>query len=67
MLVEEEVKRYERQIRIFGEKGQEKLKKLNPNVEVEVISKRINTGNVDELVSGFDMIVDAMDNLRGTC
>jgi len=127
MLVEEEVKRYERQIRIFGEKGQgklkkakvfiagagglgspisiyltvagigkirmvdhdivelsnlnrqvlhwdndigkkkiesaqEKLKKLNPNVEVEVISKRINTGNVDELVSGFDMIVDAMDN-----
>lgn len=67
MLVEEEVKRYERQIRIFGEKGQEKLKKLNPNVEVEIISKRINTGNVDELVSGFDMIVDAMDNLRGTC
>ena len=29
---------------------------------MEVISKRINTGNVDELVGGFDMIVDAMDN-----
>ena len=62
MLTEEEIKRYERRVRIFGEKGQEKLKRLNQNVEVEIISKTINTGNVDELVGDFDIIVDAMDN-----
>jgi adenylyltransferase/sulfurtransferase len=127
MLVEGEIKRYERQIRIFGEEGQKKLKKakvfvagagglgspiliyltvagigkikivdhdvvelsnlnrqvlhwyndvgrekvvstqkklkkLNPNIEVEVISKTIDEGNIDELVGDFDMIVDAMDN-----
>ena len=39
-----------------------KLKRMNPNVEVEVISETINKGNIDELVGDFDMIVDAMDN-----
>lgn len=127
MLTKDELKRYERQISIFGEDGQEKLKKakvfiagagglgssistyltvagigklrmvdndivalenlnrqilhwdndigkkklesaaaklkrMNPNVEVEVISETINKGNIDELVGDFDMIVDAMDN-----
>ncbi len=127
MLTKDELKRYERQISIFGEDGQEKLKKakvfiagagglgssistyltvagvgklrmvdndivalenlnrqilhwdndigkkklesaaaklkrMNSNVEVEVISETINKGNIDELVGDFDMIVDAMDN-----
>lgn len=127
MLTKDELKRYERQISIFGEEGQRKLKKakvfiagagglgssistyltvagvgklrmvdndivalenlnrqilhwdndigkkklesaaaklkrMNPNVEVEVISETINKGNIDELVGDFDMIVDAMDN-----
>ena len=44
------------------ESAEEKLKKMNSNVEVEVISETINKGNVDELVGDFDMIVDAMDN-----
>ena len=44
------------------EKKDKKLKKLNPNVEVGVISKTIDEGNIDELVGDFDMIVDAMDN-----
>ena len=127
MLTKDELKRYERQISIFGEEGQKKLKKaklfiagagglgcsisayltvagvgrlrvvdndvvalenlnrqilhwdndigkeklesaaaklrrMNPNVEVEVISETITKGNIDDLVGDFDMIVDAMDN-----
>jgi len=127
MLTKDEVKRYERQISIFGEEGQGKLKKakvfiagagglgcsisayltvagvgrlrvvdndvvalenlnrqilhwdsdigkkklesaaaklkrMNSNVEVEVISETITEGNIDDLVGDFDMIVDAMDN-----
>jgi adenylyltransferase/sulfurtransferase len=45
-----------------AESAAEKLKKMNPNTEVEVISKTIDTDNVDDLVSDFNMIVDAMDN-----
>lgn len=44
------------------ESAEEKLKKMNFNVEVEVIFETINIGNIDELVGDFDMIVDAMDN-----
>lgn len=39
-----------------------KLKRMNSNVEVEVISETITKGNIDDLVGDFDMIVDAMDN-----
>jgi len=45
------------------ESAQEKLKKLNPNVTVETLSVTISEENVSELARGFDMIVDAMDNL----
>jgi molybdopterin/thiamine biosynthesis adenylyltransferase len=41
----------------------EKLKKLNPEVEIEAIDETITEANVSRLVSGFDLIVDAMDNL----
>ena len=44
------------------ESAKEKLRKMNPNVEVEVISETINEATVDALVGDFDMIVDAMDN-----
>jgi molybdopterin/thiamine biosynthesis adenylyltransferase len=43
--------------------AQEKLNKLNPNVSVENLSVTISEKNASELVSGFDLIVDAMDNL----
>ena len=39
-----------------------KLRRMNSNVEVEVISETITEGNIDDLVGDFDMIVDAMDN-----
>lgn len=62
ILVEDETSRYERQIRIFGAEGQEKFRRMNPNVELEVISKAIDKDSVDKLASDFDMIVDVMDN-----
>ena len=41
----------------------EKLKKLNPEVEVEAIEETITEDNVSQLMAGFDVVVDAMDNL----
>lgn len=41
----------------------EKLSQLNSSVNVEAIEETINEDNVSELVDGFDVIVDAMDNL----
>jgi adenylyltransferase/sulfurtransferase len=41
----------------------EKLKKLNPEVEIEAIEETITEANVSQLMAGFDLIVDAMDNL----
>ncbi len=41
----------------------EKLRMLNPEIEVEAIHETITEANVSRLVSGFDLIVDAMDNL----
>jgi len=41
----------------------EKLKKLNPEVEVEAIEETITEANVSQLMAGFDVVVDAMDNL----
>ncbi len=40
-----------------------KLKKLNPRVRVEAIEEMITEANISQLVAGFDLIVDAMDNL----
>ena len=45
------------------ESTQEKLNKLNPNVTVETLSTTISEENASELVAGFHLIVDAMDNL----
>ena len=41
----------------------EKLNKLNPEVKIEAIEERITEANISQLVAGFDLIVDAMDNL----
>jgi len=44
--------------------AREKLAKINPDVEIEAISEKIDEDNVSELVVGSDLIVDAMDNFR---
>ena len=43
--------------------AREKLNKLNPSIRVEGICETIGEDNVSNLVDGFDLIVDAMDNL----
>lgn len=40
----------------------DKLSGLNPLVDVEMVQRRIDEGNVGELVAGCDVVVDAMDN-----
>jgi adenylyltransferase/sulfurtransferase len=42
----------------------EKLKKLNQEVTIEAVAEMITEVNVSQLVAGFDLIVDAMDNLE---
>ena len=41
----------------------EKLRRLNQGVEIEAVEETITEANVFQLVAGFDLIVDAMDNL----
>ena len=40
-----------------------KLKRLNPNANIEAVAETITEANVSQLAAGFDLIVDAMDNL----
>jgi molybdopterin/thiamine biosynthesis adenylyltransferase len=41
----------------------EKLRLLNPEVEIEPLHDRIREDNLDTLISDFDLILDAVDNL----
>jgi molybdopterin/thiamine biosynthesis adenylyltransferase len=41
-----------------------KLKVLNPLVRVEAVRETITENNISYLLDGFDLIVDAMDNLE---
>ena len=43
--------------------AREKLTQLNKNVMIETIDTTIDETNVSKLVAGFDVIVDAMDNM----
>jgi molybdopterin-synthase adenylyltransferase len=45
------------------ESAAEKLQALNPNIKVEPVNADINETNVEDLVRGFNVIIDAMDNL----
>ena len=40
-----------------------KLKRLNPGVKGEATEEMITEANISQLVGGFDLIVDAMDDL----
>jgi adenylyltransferase/sulfurtransferase len=41
----------------------EKLEQLNQGVAIEAVAEKITEANISQLVAGFDLIVDAMDNL----
>jgi molybdopterin/thiamine biosynthesis adenylyltransferase/rhodanese-related sulfurtransferase len=38
------------------------IKELNPDVEVKSWQERLTEDNVDDIISGFDVIIDATDN-----
>jgi molybdopterin/thiamine biosynthesis adenylyltransferase len=44
------------------ESVEEKLKAMNPQIEIEKIPRLIDETDVDDIVRGIDLIVDAMDN-----
>ena len=65
MLTPRERERYDRQIMMgeIGQEGQENIGALNSAVEIEAITETIGEGNASQLLDGYDVIVDAMDNL----
>lgn len=42
----------------------EKLRALNPNVRILAFQERLHPGNAEELISMFDVVVDACDNFE---
>ncbi len=50
--------------RFKAEVAKERLKKLNPDVEVVSFTEKITEENVDKLLEGVDGIVDALDNMK---
>lgn len=44
------------------ESAMEKLKQLNPEVEIDIACARLTEENVDELLGDADVLVDALDN-----
>jgi len=49
--------------RIKVDSAAEKLNRLNQEIKIEAIKEMITEANVSQLVAGFDLIIDAMDNL----
>jgi len=45
-----------------SEAGAERLRALNPHVEVAAIPERVSTGNAQALVGAHDVVVDGSDN-----
>jgi len=41
-----------------------KLKNLNSSVKLEAIKTKITEDNVNELIKGFDIVIDGMDNFK---
>jgi len=59
--------------RYKADSANEKLKRVNSDVKLEAIKARIETQNVRELIQGFNIVLDGMDNfetrfiLNGAC
>lgn len=47
-----------------AECAKQHLKAVNSGVEIEAVDEFINSRNVDRLVQGMDVVVDALDNIR---
>ncbi|MEM1540640.1 MAG: HesA/MoeB/ThiF family protein [Candidatus Bathyarchaeia archaeon] len=46
------------------EAAAQRIKHLNPDVEVEPIPENIRADNVEKLIDGVDVVVDGLDNMR---
>jgi adenylyltransferase/sulfurtransferase len=46
------------------EVAEKKLKKLNPNVEIEALPVSINDYNAAEIIDGCDVVIDALDSVN---
>ncbi len=45
-----------------AESAQTTLKKVNENIEIEIITEKIKKHNVNNLIDGADIIIDCLDN-----
>ncbi len=45
-----------------AESAAEAVKQLNPNVRVDVITRRVDAASAPELIAGYDLVVDGSDN-----
>ena len=45
-------------------KALEKLKRLNPSIEVQAINETINESSIDHLLEDVDLVLDGMDNFK---
>ncbi len=41
----------------------ERLEKLNPLLKAEPVSENVNSGNIEKLLAGIDLVVDGLDNM----
>jgi len=46
------------------EAAADRIRQVNPDVEVELVSENVRESNVDKLLSGVDCIVDGLDNMQ---
>jgi len=46
------------------EAAAQRIKNINPNVEVESIPENVRENNVEEIVKGMDCVVDGLDNME---
>ncbi|HJX34522.1 MAG TPA: HesA/MoeB/ThiF family protein, partial [Desulfatiglandales bacterium] len=42
----------------------DKLRRMNPDIKLEITHETITEKNIPQMVDGFDAIVDAMDNFK---
>jgi adenylyltransferase/sulfurtransferase len=47
------------------ESAAEKLRALNPDIEVEALPAAVDSGNASQMARGMDLLLDALDNYEG--
>ena len=50
--------------RLKVEAAAERLREINPDIEIEVLAEKINEENVSRILNGVDLVVDGQDNFK---